>query len=230
MPESGLLIVGSGGFGREAAQAAADGGFSGPVLGFLDDDPALAGREVAGHRVLGPVADLHEYPHAKVLVATGRPDAYTSRAAIVDRLDLPADRFATVVHPAAHLAGDTRVGPGCVILAGVVCTAGVRIGAHVAVMPHVVLTHDVQVADFATLASGVALAGGVQVGEGAYLGAATSVRQELTIGEWALTGMGSLVLTDVPAHRMWFGSPAVDRGPAPATGFERARGRQEGSA
>lgn len=214
-----LLIIGTGGFGQEVAQAARDGGFDGEVLGFLDDDPALAGRVVRGLPVLGPSDAVHRFGSASLVVATGRPDNYVSRHAIVARLGLPDDRYATVVHRAAALAGDALIGPGSVVLAGAVATSNVRIGAHVAVMPHVVLTHDTSVADFATLATAVSLSGGASVGEGAYLGAGTLVRQGLSIGPLAMTGMASLILWDVPARRLWFGSPAVDHGASPGAGY-----------
>jgi sugar O-acyltransferase (sialic acid O-acetyltransferase NeuD family) len=212
----GLVVIGCGGLGRETARAALDGGFPGEVLGFLDDDPSKAGATIDGLPVLGPIDRAREPGGVVFVVATGRPDQYTSRHAIVQRLGLPEDRFARVVHPAASLAGDTELGCGSVVLAGVVATAGVRIGAHVALMPHVVLTHDVEVDAFATVASSAALAGGTRVGRGAYLGAATLVRQGVAVGDWAMTGMGALVLTDVPAGRLWFGAPARDRGPSPA--------------
>jgi sugar O-acyltransferase (sialic acid O-acetyltransferase NeuD family) len=215
-----LLIVGSGGFGRESAQAARDGGFDGEVLGFLDDNPALAGASIAGLPVIGPIDAVHRFPDASIIVATGRPDQYTSRHTIVARLGLPRERYATIVHPRAMLAGDTEVGPGSVVLAGAVATAGVRIGAHVAVMPSVVLTHETSVRDFATLASAVALAGGVTIGTAAYLGAGTMVRQDLRVGALAMTGMGSLVLSEVPPRRLWYGRPAADRGPSPAAGYQ----------
>ncbi len=222
MAEPGLVVIGSGGFGREAARAALDGGHPGPVLGFLDDDPALAGATVAGLPVLGPVAAIADLQDALVVVATGRPDAYTSRARIVAALSLAPERFATVVHPGASLGRDAIVGPGTVVLAGVVATTGVRVGAHVALMPQVVLTHDVAVSSFATLATAVNLAGGVRIGCGAYLGAGTMVRQGLTVGAWAMTGMGALVLRDVPAERLWYGTPARDQGASPAAGVAPA--------
>ncbi len=130
-----------------------------------------------GLPVLGSIDRARELADAVFVVATGRPDQYTSRHAIVDRLGLPDERYGRVVHPGASLAGDTVLGCGSVALAGVVATAAVRIGRHVALMPNVVLTHDVEVADFATVASSVALAGGTRVERGAYLGTTTLVRQ-----------------------------------------------------
>ncbi len=223
MTVPGLVVIGSGGFGREAARAALDGGFPGAVLGFLDDAPDRTGTRVDGLPVLGPISLAAELGDAVFVVATGRPDQYTSRHSIVQRLGLDDDRYARVVHPRASLAGDTALGCGSVVLAGVVATAAVTIGRHVALMPNVVLTHDVVVAEFATIASSVALAGGTRVDQGAYLGTATLVRQGLTIGEWAMTGMGAMVLTDVPARRLWFGAPARDRGASPAVGYRPVR-------
>jgi sugar O-acyltransferase (sialic acid O-acetyltransferase NeuD family) len=223
MSGAGLVLIGSGGFGRETAAAARDGGFDGEVHGFLDDNPDRAGAMLAGLPVLGPLEVLAEFPDALVVITTGRPDNYTSRAAIVTRLGLPSSRYGTVVHPRASLAPDTEVGPGSVVLAGAVATTGVRIGSHVAVMPQVLLTHDDSVEDFATLAGGVSLAGNVHVGMGAYVGAGALVRQGLKLGAWSMIGMGSLVLEDVPDRRLWFGTPAGDRGPSPAAEFRWPR-------
>jgi sugar O-acyltransferase (sialic acid O-acetyltransferase NeuD family) len=219
-----LLLVGSGGLAREVAQAVR-GWSEAPweLLGFLDDDPTRWGGSVGDVPVLGPSELVHEQPSASVLVCTGRPGDYASRARLVSRLGLAADRYATVVHPTAWLSPDTQVGAGTVLLSGVVATASVRFGAHVAVMPGCVLTHDDVVDDFATLASRVVLGGSVRIGRGAYLGAGSMVREGLTVGAWSLTGMGSLVLCDVPSREMWFGSPATHRGDAPDPVLAHAR-------
>jgi len=221
-----LIIIGCGGFGRETAQAALDGGFDGRVRGFLDDSRDLQGGTVAGLPVLGPIQAVGDHPDALFVVATGRPDNYTSRHAIVQALGLPDESYATVIHPRACLGGDTLVGPGSVVLAAVVATAGVSIGRHVCLMPQVVLTHDSRVDDFCTVASAVTLAGGVRVGTGAYLGAGTQVRQGLSVGDWSMTGIASTVLKDIPARRLWFGSPAVDHGPSPAADYTPDRGKR----
>ncbi|MGW9068693.1 NeuD/PglB/VioB family sugar acetyltransferase [Streptomyces yangpuensis] len=220
-----LLIVGAGGFARETAQAvrdvaAADVAGGRPprwrLAGHLDDDPALHGREVDGVPVRGGCELVHERPAARVVVCVGSPRDYAVRARLVRRLGLPPERYATVVHPTAAVSGSSSVGPGSVLLAHSVLTAGVRVGAHVAVMPQVVLTHEDEVADFATLASGVRLGGGVRVGRGAYVGAGALVREYTAIGAWSLTGMGSTVLVDVPAGEVWAGGPARRLRPAGA--------------
>ena len=216
-----LLIVGAGGFARETAQAVAainaagisrvGGNVTRPawnLLGFLDDDPLLHGRRVDGLPVIGGTDLIQSLPHVHVVVCVGNPRRYDSRMRIVDRLGLPPERYATIVHPSVSISADSTLGPGSVVLAQSVLTASVEVGAHVAVMPHVVLTHDVSVGDYATVASGVRFGGAVRVERGAYIGAGALIRESVKIGAWSLIGMGSVVLHDVPAAQVWVGSPA----------------------
>ncbi|WP_330281345.1 acetyltransferase [Streptomyces sp. NBC_00588] len=204
---NGLVIVGAGGFARETAQAVADAGeFT--LLGHLDDNAALHGTEVDGVPVLGGCDLVHDLPDVQVVVCVGNPRDYAARARLVHRLALPAERYATVVHPTAAVSATSRIGPGSVLLAHCVLTAAVRVGAHVAVMPHVVLTHDDVVEDFATLTSGVRLGGSARLKRGAYVGSGALVKEGTTIGAWSLIGMGSAVLGDVPPGEVWVGSPA----------------------
>lgn len=211
-----LFLVGSGGFGRETAAAVHAVNAIRPrwkLLGFLDDDPSLAGQEVEGIPVCGGVDRiLVAEPETGVVVCTGSPANHFSRLLIVRRLGLADERYVTVVHPNASLAATTDLGVGSVLLAGVVTTARCRIGDHVAVMPGVTVTHDVEIGNFATLAAGVRIGGGVKVSGGAYLGAGAVVREGLTVGSWSLVGMGSVVTRSVPPGEIWFGSPARLRG------------------
>jgi sugar O-acyltransferase (sialic acid O-acetyltransferase NeuD family) len=200
-----LLIVGAGGFARETASAASAAGLR--TLGFVDDDPALHGTVRSGLPVLGPVDSVLK-SDAAVVVCVGNPRNFTARRRIVERLGLPADRYATVVHPSADVGLGSSVGPGSVLLAGTVLTADVVVGAHVAVMPQAVLTHDDRVGDYVTIASGVRLGGGAVLSPGAYVGAGALIREGVTVGDWSLVGMGSVVLRDVPPGEVWAGNPA----------------------
>lgn len=209
-PDAPLLLVAAGGLARETAVAARAAGWS--VLGCLDDDPALFGREVApGLPVLGAVDEVTGYPDAALVICAGKG---ASRRRIAGRLAFRGagdERFATIVHPTAVLPGrrdSTTLGAGSVLLAGTVLTADVTLGRHVVSMPHAVLTHDCTVEDFGTLCAGVVLGGAVAVGSEAYLGMACSVRQGVRIGRGATIGMGAAVVGDVPDGEIWVGVPA----------------------
>jgi sugar O-acyltransferase (sialic acid O-acetyltransferase NeuD family) len=216
-----LLLVGSGGFARETAEAVRALNAVRPtwdLKGFLDDDPSREGEIVGGLPVLGPSDLVYERPDARIVICTGRPDNYVSRRMIAERLGLEHERYATIVHPAATVGTTCRIGGGSVLLANVDLTADVEVGRHVAVMPQVVLTHDVRVEDYATLGSGVRVGGAARIAENAYIGSGACVRERLTIGERAMIGMGAMVTRDVPPERLWYGAPArdVDRAPIPA--------------
>ena len=204
-------MVGAGGFGRETVEAihAMNAcGASWQLLGYLDDDPRLRGNQIDGTPVLGGITEARNLCDTCFVVCAGRPDDYSSRPRIVDRIGLPAERYATIVHPAATVSSSSRIGPGSVLLANVVLTAAVTIGSHVAIMPHVTITHDDVIEDFATIASGVCLGGHVRIGQAAYLGAGALIREGRSVGKCAMVGMGSVVLTDVPEEQVWIGIPA----------------------
>jgi sugar O-acyltransferase (sialic acid O-acetyltransferase NeuD family) len=200
-----LVIVGAGGFARETAAAAAS---RWRVRGFVDDNPALHGTIRSGLPILGPVDSVRDMADTAVVVCVGNPRNYTARLQIVERLGLPGERYATVVHPSVSVGATCAVGHGTVLLAGTVLTADLSVGSHVAVMPQVVLTHDDLIEDFGTIASGVRLGGGAILRRGAYVGAGALIREGVTVGAWSQIGMGSVVLRDVPPDEIWVGSPA----------------------
>ena len=212
-----LLLVAAGGLARETLEAVRSAGTH-DVIGFLDDDEARHGTRFSGVKVLGGMDLVEQHPDAQIVVCAGKGSA---RASIVTRLEslrVQAERFATVMHPSVHVPGSCVMGHGTVLLAGTALTADVTMGRHVVVMPNAVLTHGDIVEDYATICAGVVLGGDVVVAERAYLGMAAAVRERLLIGADATVGMGSVVLTDVPAGETWAGVPARQ---LPPPGFRR---------
>jgi sugar O-acyltransferase (sialic acid O-acetyltransferase NeuD family) len=199
-----LVLIGASGLAREVVA-----GLAGRrrILGVLDDDASRHGASVAGHRVLGGSHLAATLP-AELLITVG---AGSARRGIVERLrarGVDDDRFAAFVSPAAHVAEGTVIGPGSILLAGVVVTTDVTIGSHVVVMPNSTLTHDNAIGDFVTIAAGVSLGGWVTLATASYIGMNASVRQRVAVGAGATVGMGSAVLHDVPDGQTWAGVPA----------------------
>lgn len=202
-----LMVVAAGGLAREVVEASRAARHH-RILGIVDDDPTLAGTELHGLPVFGPLEHIHDHPEAQLVVCTGRGAA---RRAIVTRLaaqGVRPDRYASVIHPSVCVPRSCSVAAGTILLAQVAITADVRIGSHVVVMPNVTLTHDTVVADFVTLCAGVSLAGAVDIGVGAYIGANASVRENVRVGADATLGMGAALLLDLPAGETWAGVPA----------------------
>lgn len=178
------------------------------LLGILDDDPATHGRRIHGVEIIGPSEAAHDHPDALVTATVASPNDPMRRLRLTSRLELPPQRYATLLHPAAVVPHSASIGPGSVLHAGTILTADVEIGAHVVVMPTGVLTHDDVVEDGVTFGAGARIAGGVKIERGAYIGAGALVRERLVVGAGSVVGMGAVLTRSVPAGEVWAGAPA----------------------
>jgi sugar O-acyltransferase (sialic acid O-acetyltransferase NeuD family) len=209
--KSRLLLLGAGGFARETLELINEVNRQAPtweVVGLLDDDPRTHGHTIHGVPVVGPTEAVHDDPEVLVVALVASPSDPLRRLNLVARLGLPSERYATLVHPAAHVPRSASVAPGCVLHATTVLTADIQLGAHVAVMPAVVLTHDDVVGDGATFGAGARVAGGVVIGSGAYIGSGALIREGVEVGHGAVVGMGAVVTRSVPPGEVWAGVPA----------------------
>ena len=206
-----LILIGAGGFARETIELVRAINREAPtweLVGLLDDNPELGGQELLGVPVLGLCSAVAEYPEAAFAACVASPQDPLRRLRLIARLGLPLERYATLVHPRATIAGSATLGPGSIVQANCVLTADIHIGWHVAMMPAVVLTHDDTVEDGVTFAAGVRVASGVTIEAGAYIGAGALLREHVSVGAGALVGMGSVVTKPIPAGETWYGSPA----------------------
>jgi UDP-N-acetylglucosamine acyltransferase len=96
---------------------------------------------------------------------------------------------------------------------GTVQDAGVtRIGDDNWVMAYVHVAHDCVLGDHTILANSTNLAGHVEIGDWAILGGYTGVHQFCKIGAHAMTGVGTVVLHDIPPFVMASGNTAAAHG------------------
>jgi len=87
----------------------------------------------------------------------------------------------------------------CTFNCGTVQDAGVtRLGNDNWIMAYCHLAHDCQVGDHTVFANNAQLGGHVHVGDYAVLGGYTGVHQHCRIGAHVITGVGTVVLQDIP--------------------------------
>jgi UDP-N-acetylglucosamine acyltransferase len=79
-------------------------------------------------------------------------------------------------------------------------------------MAYVHLAHDCQVGNNTIFANNAQLAGHVHVGDFAILGGFTVVHQFVKIGAHIITGMGTILLQDVPPYVLVSGNPSAPHG------------------
>ena len=87
-----------------------------------------------------------------------------------------------------------------------------RLGNDNWIMAYAHIAHDCRVGDHTVFANGASLAGHVTVDDYVTLGAFTAVHQHCRIGRHSFSGMGSIILKDVPPCLLVSGNPARPHG------------------
>ena len=204
-----VVVYGAGGYGRETVQLIEDINAHRArwdVLGFIDDDPGMHGREINGLPVLGGLDWLSaEGANVRIALGVGSP---TKKRRIVARVGSDNQRFITIVHPSVRLCRWLEIGPGTAIAAGTMLTVNIHIGAFVSVNRVCNISHDCRVGDFATVAPATNLSGGVELGTGCEVGSGVTTIEGVRIGEWTIVGAGAVVASDLPANCTAVGVPA----------------------
>lgn len=209
-----LIVIGAGGGSRELLEFIADINASlspeqhWQVSGVLDDDVTRAGGLVAGVRVVGTLADVQRYPGVQIVIGIANQHRIDVRRVVFERLGLPEQRYATLIHPRAYVAARAQVGPGCVLYPHVCVGPNAIIGRNTVVYFNTVIHHGAEVGPHSAVCSGVCLAGHASVGECVYVGAAAAIRDGVRVGDETLVGMGAVVVKDIPGGQTICGVPA----------------------
>jgi sugar O-acyltransferase (sialic acid O-acetyltransferase NeuD family) len=208
MTHPGIIIVGAGGHAAVVADALLAAGMH--VLGFVDDDLAMRGRELCGLPVLGDDAVLSTHDPGRVSLANGIGGTKGEglRAAVQLRLETAGWHFATVRHPGAVVSPFARLGPGVQFMAHSVVQPGASLGAGCIVNSAAVVEHDVKLGAFVHVACNATLCGGVSVGEHSHVGAAAVVKQGVRLGKGTVVGAGAVVVSDFQGGGTLTGVPA----------------------
>lgn len=176
------------------------------VLGFLDDDPAKAGKEFYGRQVLGKMKDLAAMDHQGLAVAICIA-APRARAAIATSIGNSSLEFPNFIPPQAWLSERVSVGKGNIIYPGVSINYETTLQDFVIMNMNCAIGHNCQLNSFATLAPGVNLAGFTTLGEGTEVGIGVASRQNVIVGKYATIGGQSMLINSVPDYAVVTGVP-----------------------
>jgi len=202
------VILGAGGHGRVVLDILMRCG-SPRVVGFVDSNPALAGRRVDGVPVLGDIDHLPDLRSRigfdAAIVAVGDNGV---RRAFADRVEAAGLQLINAIHPSANLARNITVGRNIVIAAGALVCAHCHLGDSVILNTGCIVDHESMIGPGAHICPGARLAGRVVVESGAFVGIGATVIQNLRIGFNAIIGAGAVVIRDVAPCTTVVGVPA----------------------
>jgi sugar O-acyltransferase (sialic acid O-acetyltransferase NeuD family) len=208
MKQDTVVVYGAGGHGKVIIDILRLGGFS--VLAVVDDDPAKDGTELLGIPVSLPthtLPALFERGVRNMVIAVGNN---AIRASLAARLIDMGFSLCSAIHPSAVIDATVTIGPGTVVMAGVVINSEARIGSNAVLNTQCSVDHDCVIGDHTHISPGVNLGGNVTVGQSAHIGIGASVLPNLTIGKNAIIGGGAAVIRDIADHVTAVGVPAVE--------------------
>jgi sugar O-acyltransferase (sialic acid O-acetyltransferase NeuD family) len=208
-----LVIIGAGGFGREAKWVVdrrnALPGSAGALqlLGFCDDNASRKGNLVSGRPILGRVED--------VAVELGAPVAFfcaiggnKARQTVVGRALACGWTPLALIDPDAVIAPDAKIGAGCYVGPGAIVSVDATVGAHAILNHDCQVGHDAVLEDFTQVSPGGRVSGGSCLKTGAFLGANAVIYQGKTLGAFAVLGATSFAVANVPDGATAMGNPA----------------------
>jgi len=206
-----LIIVGGRGNGLTVASLVEDINrewpYSWQLLGFFNDSDPI-GTVLNDYPVLGRPEDMARREYRDVLFMYTPLLSMPYSKINAERLSLPPERFATLIHPSACISRHCQVGHGVAIMSLTQVRQGTKIGNHVTMLFGSSVGHDTTVGSYSYMSANAILGAAVTVQQGAYLGMSAIVRERATLGEWCLIGMGAVVLQDVPPGVVVVGNPA----------------------
>lgn len=216
LPPKDIVIVGSGGFGREVADVirainAASATPTWNLLGYLDDTPSDVNRERArrqGLGILGPVdpKTLSGTPYFVVGINNG-----VVRRNLADKLEEAGWKPATLVHPSAGVGSDCRIGEGSILCAGVQITTNVDLGRHIHLNLNCTIGHDSRLEDFVSVNPLAAISGEITLGECVTVGSSSFILQGLTLAPGTIVGASACVVKSTDGAVTLVGVPAKGR-------------------
>jgi sugar O-acyltransferase (sialic acid O-acetyltransferase NeuD family) len=177
------------------------------VIGILDDNKDTHGKVVDGIKVLGPLELCYQFENVKFLNCIGSHRTRIVKYEIIKKLNLPKDRFVTLIHPTAKIYSSSIVEEGCIIHKGAIVFNDTVIQSHVEILANSVIGAKNIVYEGAMVTSLVATTVGVRIGPYSHIGTHSCIGENVNIGAGAQIGMGSVVLKDVPPGVFCLGNP-----------------------
>lgn len=197
-----LIIVGAGGFGREAYYLAKTIGHWN-IKGFIDDNlNALEGVRCECP-IIGTIKDWVVSENEMFAIGIASPKI---KEIVVSGLKERGAKFVTLIHPRAMVYESAEIGEGCVI--GGMSNIGdcAKVGNFVNVAGSVV-GQDTEIDDYTTTTAFVNIVS-AKIGKRVFIGSHSVILNGKKVGDDAFVCAGSIVMTNVKPGVKVMGYPA----------------------
>ena len=208
-----LIVLGGSGIGMIAISIAKELGVY-TIGGFLNDIVPIGTKigKYDSFPVIGTTADLPKFLEDSNNVFSIAYVGMQNEEMVFDKitsLNIPLDRFATLIHPSAIIPkGMCKIGYGVLMAPLSQLSPDTTLEDNSIMLPNSFLGHDSTLRRFAHVASNAVVGANVDVGRAVHVGTNATIREKVKIGDFALIGSGAVVLNDVASNSVVVGNPA----------------------
>ena len=205
---SKLVLIGGGGHCKSVLDAAIRMGTFDEIV--ITDPDIEAETTILGCKVVGTDDELHRLRSEGVnyaFITVGSVESTALRRKLVEKAEMLAFRFATIIDPSATISEHAYVGFGSFIGKNVVVNADAVVGSHCIINTGAIVEHECEVGDFTHISVGSILCGNVEIGEDSFIGAGSTVIQGIKVGSHTIIGAGSVVVNAIQSYVKAYGNP-----------------------
>lgn len=200
-----VLIVGSGGLGRElfAWLSHSNGGLN--PIGFISDDIESLNNYDYPISIVSTLTDYIPTENVKLIMAVMDP---RGKKKVAELLINKGGKFVTYIHPSVIIGCNVIIGDGCVLTPNCIITADVQLGKFNFLNTSTTIGHDVKIGDYSSLNGKVEVSGWCHIGDEVLIGSRAVILPKKKITTGVIVGAGSVVVGNINKPITVFGNPA----------------------
>ncbi len=208
-----VIIIGGEGNGGVIASCIEDNrnrfkNYEYEIAGFINDYEK--GKTINNYPVLGGTDDIEEYLNQEYffIYAIHMIGRNIISEKVFNKMNLPKEKLATVVHATAFVSDNAIIEPGVFIMSNCYVGPKAHLGYCSLLMANSIIGHNTTVGPLCHFSVGSITSSYVEIGKVSDVTLGAKVLEKRKIGNYAVAGANSLVTHDIPDYEIHVGSPA----------------------
>lgn len=165
------------------------------IVGFIDDNKDLHGKQLWKKTILGGSDKLEELKDKFTHIIISITSNMKVRKMLFEKFKSKGYKFVNAIHPKAHIESSANVGEGNIICAFVHVGYGATVGDNNLVSVNSSIEHHNKIGSHILFGPNCVTSGDVQIGDNCMLGTGIFIEPHVRIGNNVLVASGSIILS-----------------------------------